>query len=104
MTINQYIKSLEKAIAHEKTPKINHEWEKERLSVMNDAIETLGKKEVRELSKHVMSGEIDRVSIDFFALCYGYARACQQAYRAWYDDGMNAQAIKIYEAWRKHHA
>ena len=103
MTINQYIKSLEKAIAHENTPKINREWEKERLSDMQDAIKTLGKKEVRELSKHVISGKIDQVSIDFFALCYGSAKDDHKPYTVWSDDGMNAQAVKIYEAW-KHHA
>lgn len=104
MTIKQYIKSLEKSIAYEGTTQVEGVWLKERLSDMEDAIKTLGEKEVKDLCVHVISGKTDRVSIDFFALCYGYARAYQLAYTVWDDDRMNAQSVKIYEAWKQHHA
>ena len=104
MTIKQYIKSLEKTIAKKNSTEIERSWAEERLVDIKDALETLGEKEVKKLSKHVISGKMDLVSIDFFTLCYGSAKDDHAAYEVWDDDRMNAHAVKIYESWKQHHA
>ena len=104
MTIRQYVKSLNSTIRKNKESGIRSDWEKERLRGIKGAIIALGEKEVKALSANVISEKIDQVSIDFFALCWGYARDHDKPYAVWDDYRMNNQAVKIYKKWREFYA
>lgn len=104
MTIRQYVKSLNATIRKNKESGIDNDLEKERSRGIKGAIIALGEKEVKALSTNVISGKVDQVSIDFFVLCWGYARDYDKPYNVWDDDRMNNQAFKIYKKWREFYA
>ena len=104
MTINQYIKELEKTITLNNSTPFNLEWANKYLSDIKDAFETLGEKEVKRLCANRINGRTYRTSIDFFALCYGFAKDEDRPYTFWGDYSENKHAVKIYEAWKQHHS
>lgn len=104
MTINQYIKSLEKTIANRNGSYVELDWLKQRISDIKDAFETLGEKEVKRLCANRISGRTYRTSIEFFALCYGFAKDEDRPYTFWGDYSDNKHAVDIYESWKQHHS